>query len=284
MSDFICLFATHATRGRLPPHTAYYLSELKSCGFVIHLALSGAMELAPDIADFCEKNDVTPWVRPNLGHDFGAWKDLVLSGCAGNASRVLLANDSVFGPFVPLAPIFSRMERTGCDVWGMIESLAVIPHLQSWFVCFECGSFHAGAVERVLLQDFSSMTREELIWHGELGLSVAFRAAGLSSAAVWSEADSLPGRMAKMNAMHSHWHQLLRSGRVPFVKTELVRDNPFHLSTVERWRENLPPGSAFRPEWIADYLKENPARSGRTQANWKGRLIYNLVNRFSHIP
>ncbi|AQS85442.1 MAG: rhamnan synthesis F family protein [Acetobacter aceti] len=282
MPDSICLFASYAPTGHIPAHTAYYLSELTSCGFTVHLALSGYADIPAATLDFCQNNSVTPWPRPNMGHDFGAWKDLILQGCTRQASRVLLVNDSVFGPFAPLSTLFARMEQKETDVWGIIESLDVLPHLQSWFICFERNSFHAPAVQRVLLQDFTQMTREELIWHGELGLAVACRMEKLRTDAVWSDRKSFLSRsIKKTNVMHSHWRHLLRTKSVPFIKTELLRDNPFRLASVRHWKDALPAQSAFQTSWIEEYLKQNPARPNRPQINLKGRLFYNLVEQIT---
>ncbi|MFT8896785.1 MAG: rhamnan synthesis F family protein [Acetobacter sp.] len=282
MPDAICLFAAYAPTGHIPPHTAYYLSELTRCGFTVHLALSGCEEIPTDTLDFCENTTITPWTRPNLGHDFGAWKDLILWGCAEQASRILLANDSVFGPFSSLSKLFARMEQKEAEVWGIVESLDVLPHLQSWFICFEHYSFHAPAIQRVFLQDFTPMTREELIWHGELGLAVACQTENFRTEAVWSDRQSILSRsIKKTNAMHLRWRQLLRTEAVPFIKTELLRDNISRLASVRHWKDALPEQSAFQTCWIEDYLKQNPPRPNRPHINLKGRLFYNLVEQMT---
>ncbi|NHN92693.1 rhamnan synthesis F family protein [Acetobacter sicerae] len=278
MSDAICLFASYEPTGHIPPHTAYYLSELTRCGFTVHLALSGCEDIPADTLDFCQSTTITPWIRPNSGHDFGAWKDLILWGCAEQASRILLANDSVFGPFSSLSKLFARMEQREADVWGVVESLDVLPHLQSWFVCFEHHSFHAPAIQRVLLQDFTHMTRQELIWHGEMGLAVACQTENLRTAAAWSDRESILSRtIKKTNAMHLRWRNLLQTEAVPFIKTELLRDNVSRLASVRHWKDALPEQSVFQTSWIEEYLKQNPPRPNRPQINLKGRLFYNLA-------
>ncbi|NHN87898.1 rhamnan synthesis F family protein [Acetobacter conturbans] len=277
MPDSVCLFAAYTPKGELAPHTVYYLSELIQCGFTIHLALSGCDDIANSTLDFCTINKIIPWTRPNIGHDFGAWKDLILHGYAEKASRILLANDSVFGPFTSLKPLFNRMANRDADVWGLLESLSVTPHLQSWFVCFEHSSFQTPAIQRTLLQEFDHMSREELIWHGELGLSIACRAEGLTTQAIWSDRHHPVNRVFKTNAMHSNWQRMLRTGAIPFIKTELLRDNPFGLSSATHWKENLPASSGFNPEWIVEYLQTQPQRPQKTRSNWKGRLLYKLV-------
>ncbi len=283
MPEQVCLFAAHTPDGRLPPWTIYYLSELTSCGFLVHVALSGAEQISNETGQVCRDNGIIPWERPNIGHDFGAWQYLLHNGCADNASRILLANDSVFGPLSDPGPVFRKMQSSGVDVWGTVETRAITPHLQSWFVCFEHGSFLAPAVQRTFRQNFADMSREELIWHGELGLSVACRAAELTMGACWSDSHVRIGTFFATNPMHSHWRQFATSGTVPFIKTELLRDNPFRLTTAARWKKIISPSSAFRPEWIEDYLRSTPPRMRMTPSSIKGRLLYNLVDRFTGI-
>ncbi|MBB3882326.1 rhamnan synthesis F family protein [Acetobacter oeni] len=282
MPDQICLFAAYTRDGTLPPYTLYYLSELTSCGFTTHVALSGAAQVSKETEQSCHDRGIILWPRPNTGHDFGAWQHLLLHNCAAGASRVLLANDSVFGPLSPLAPIFRRMQSSAADVWGMVETRAITPHLQSWFVCFERHSFDAEPVQRALRQNFVNMTKEELIWHGELGLSVACRAAGLGTDALWSDRNGLSGTLfPAINPMHARWRQMARGRSVPFIKTELLRDNPFRLLTTPEWKQIVTSHSNFKPEWIASYLRTNPPRTRTTASNLKGRLLYNLFDQIT---
>ena len=280
MPDSVCLFAAYAPMGELPPHTAYYLSELIHCGFTVHLALSGCKEPSEKTIIFCNKKNIIIWCRSNSGYDFGAWKELILQDCTKNTFRVLLANDSVFGPFTSLSPIFDRMEKENGDVWGLAHSRSVIPHLQSWFICFEHNSFHAPAVQRTLLQNFNHMTRDELIWHGELGLALACRVEGLNTKAAWNNHTMLD-RLFKTNVMHSQWRRVIRSEKIPFIKTELLRDNPFHLRSTSRWKDALPAETSFNPEWITHYLSINGPRPGRPQINRKCRLLYALIEKMT---
>ncbi|NHO31614.1 rhamnan synthesis F family protein [Acetobacter fallax] len=281
MPEQVCLFAAYTPDGRLPPHTVYYLSELTSCGFSVHVALSGAEQISDETEQLCHDIGIILWPRPNIGHDFASWQHLLLNGCIGTASRVLLANDSVFGPLTPLKPIFRRMQSSGADVWGMVQTRAITPHLQSWFVCFEHNSISTPPVQRTLHQNFTDMTREELIWHAELGLAIACRAGGLATKALWSDRKARTGAFLATNPMHSHWRQLAGTGTVPFIKTELLRDNPFHLKTTSDWKQLVRPSSGFKPEWIDDYLRTNPPRIKTTPSNLKGRLLYNLIDQFT---
>jgi hypothetical protein len=75
-------------------------------------------------------------LRRNIGRDFGSWAvgfsefpfQPDASGCSGGGDcdvAVLLANDSVFGPFLPLAPAIFQFFSSGADLFGLTESLEV---------------------------------------------------------------------------------------------------------------------------------------------------------------
>lgn len=77
-------------------------------------------------------------IRENSGYDFCSWqKGIELAGDLSHYDEVVICNDSVYGPFFPLARTFERMERRRCDFWGMTESNEILHHIQSYFVVFK---------------------------------------------------------------------------------------------------------------------------------------------------
>ena len=90
-------------------------------------------ESAAAVKPFCRQ---VIW-RRNLGYDFGAYKDGIahlgdLDGC----DRLLLMNDSVYGPFRPLDAILDAVSPSQLDFWGITDSWDRHYHLQSYFILF----------------------------------------------------------------------------------------------------------------------------------------------------
>lgn len=274
----VCLFAAYAPNGNLPPYTCFYLKNLKLCGLNVHVVLSGCSVITEKTRQFCYRHTFTVWHRPNGGLDFGAWRFLIDKGITRAAPYILFANDSVFGPLAPLPPLLRTLQADTQPAWGLVASRAVTPHLQSWFVGLSRTTFEQDAVQRVFSLPYESMTREEIIWHGELGLSVALRSAGLSLHALWTDENNAFARLFPTNPMHSHWRSFVRSGRVPFLKQELLRDNPFALPEIKNWRSLIPAKSGFDPDWIESYLAQNSPRSLQKSSTWKGRALYKMMN------
>ena len=234
----VCLFAEFHRGNFLPGSTIHYLTELVAAGFTVHAALSGSRPLEAADRETLDRLGVHGHPRQNAGLDFGAWQELIHAGAVDGADEVLLANDSVFGPFARLAPIMRSM--AGFDAWGMVESREGRPHLQSWFVWMSGNVFRRAALQRVFAQPFAAMSKAEIIVHGELGLAAAMEGEGVDWGARYrAPFRVLPSRVVATNPMHFHWRRLLSTGTVPFLKVELLRDNPSRILGVGAWRRVL---------------------------------------------
>lgn len=157
--------------------------------------------------------------RPNRGYDFGSWAaGLHLLPRARCAAEVILANDSMVGPFSSLRPLLAR--SAGADVWAVTSSLQVAPHLQSYFL-----RFAPGVLARPELTAFFAGIRHltnkvAIVRRYELGLTRAVRRAGLRSTAGFPAGSLDVGRS---NPTIVAWRELMEQG-FPFFKRTLLRD------------------------------------------------------------
>ncbi|KXV62443.1 glycosyl transferase [Acetobacter orleanensis] len=279
----VCLFACYAPDGNLPPYTCFYLKNLLECGIILHIILSGTEIIHKTTQNFCNNYGIQVWKRPNGGLDFGAWQFLLKKGLAEGAPYVLFANDSVFGPFAPLSPLLEKLGARHRPAWGLVASRAVTPHLQSWFIGLSQAAFQSAPVQRVLKLPFADMNRDEIIWHGELGLSVALNAAGFPLHAAWSDLNTPIARFFPTNPMHTHWRGMVQTGTVPFFKQEILRDNPFRVPHLSDWRALISPESGFNPDWIETYLNQHPPRPTILHPTWKGRAVYRVITQLDRL-
>ena len=116
----------------------HYVRALTAAGYRVHLARSGERSLDAADREALAGAGASVYQRRNAGLDFGAWQDLIAAGAAVGAGEILLANDSVLGPFAPLRPI--RHAMGGFDAWGRVSSRECRRHLQSWFVSMTASS------------------------------------------------------------------------------------------------------------------------------------------------
>ena len=167
--------------------------------------------------------------RANVGRDFGAWRDAAAVALQrfGTPQELLLTNDSVLGPFLPLAPLV--------DAWRAGEMLG-----------------HLAALK-------DTRSKWQLVQRGEIGLTQRMLRAGVPCWALFGQerlaalADApTRARIAPryssaqafarvpFNPCHHLWRELVKGMGYPYLKTELIRRNPLHVPGVLHWREVVP--------------------------------------------
>jgi hypothetical protein len=76
--------------------------------------------------------------------------------------------------------------------------------------------------------------------------------------------------------MHVDWLSALRSG-VPFLKIELLRDNPARIPWLGRWRSIVAASTSF-PSWLIDAHLAGGATRPHRPASRRMRLLYLLIS------
>jgi hypothetical protein len=230
--------------------------------------------------------------RRNHGRDFGAWQDLLdeTERRWPAAEELLLVNDSVLGPLRPLEPCLAAMRAGGEGLFSMLESRQGGPHLQSWFLLAR-GPAAVADLSTFLRQMRLSASKWLVVQRGELRLVRWMRSRGHRVAALfgydalvadcvadpslraalvsWNPAlarlDALPEPerarawtrrllAQPVNPAHLLWRTLAQAG-CPFLKTELVRNNPGRLPDVEHWPEVVPEDAPCPAPVIAAHLR-----------------------------
>ena len=194
--------------------------------------------------------------RENSGYDFGSWRAGILGSVDwARPPRLIIANDSTVGPIRPLGRMLSEMDRTDADVWGAALSHQYGTHLQSFFLVFP-PHVVGGRHFRAFWESIAPLDRRWFVIHRyELGLSRMLQAAGHrlrgyftptpeeqalsdarraeaeAAAPTRRHADELPP--VGSNPMLGLWDRAIPDGRLPFVKMEALRDDPYGLGAAE---------------------------------------------------
>jgi lipopolysaccharide biosynthesis protein len=242
--DALVLFAHFDPQGIVDPYVVHYLRALNRLGTTI-VFVSGSPELVPDSVAPLRSICAGIYTRRTLSLDFGswhlAWSILRRHGWSlDQFDRLVLANDSVFGPLFPLEEMWSSFH--GADMYGSIESHELAPHLQSFFLAWDLNSR-----TRPFLDDFWDgfryiVYKNVLIKKYELGLSARARREGLrlkpflSAAAIARARERTPGHQwshefsgPPINNTLYYWDGLIEQFRYPFLKTAVPR---------QRWPEH----------------------------------------------
>ena len=268
-SKKLCLFSSYDPDGRVDPYVKAYLAAIRACDFDIAFVATSPDLHSDDVADilpFCR----VVLLRKNIGIDFGSWKAAtqVLPDWE-DYDRLLLANDSVYGPFSDLAVVFEAMEAAKESMLGLTDNFEKAWHLQSYFLYFKRPLL--GSPE---FKDFWSSIRlyldkYDIIERFEVGMSRHFLKYGHKLKACFPYADVKDFTLGlgsefkfrdklcsePLNQTLYMWEQLLSQFKFPFLKTEILKINRFGFSQVAQWREKIPSGS---PDWrvlIEGHLK-----------------------------
>ena len=256
----LAFFNHFDSHGRVPGYVLHHLQALAASGHaIVFITTAPRFEAAAlqALAPLC-------WLvaqRRNIGLDIGGWP------CAmrlyerqtrrrlADAARVLITNDSIFGPLQALPPLLEQMSAQGADVWGITESAERALHLQSYFLVFERRgpAFLAGWLRRFRFDP----EREALIGRHEVGLSAAARGAGLRLAALQTHAalqslvdagtsgasaatlERYARRRGGINPTHYFWRAGLEHFGCPYIKRDLLRDFERFDDGGEPWAQVL---------------------------------------------
>ncbi|MCA3449642.1 MAG: hypothetical protein INF92_04605 [Rhodobacter sp.] len=221
--------------------------------------ITNANPPAEDWAAIAE-NTVLRIRRANVGRDFGAWRDAAAIAFQrfGTPQEFLLTNDSVLGPFLPLAPLVDAWRAGGDGFFGLTESLGGGVHLQSYALLGR-GEKAVGEMLGHLAALKDTRSKWQLVQRGEIGLTQRMLRAGVPCWALFGQerlaalADApTRARIAPryssaeaftrvpFNPCHHLWRELVAGMGYPYLKTELIRRNPGKLPGIENWREVVP--------------------------------------------
>ena len=272
----VALFVHFDGQGVVRPYVRVYLSALREAGFSV-LFVTNAGRLVPESLDALQSLCAGILIRRNKGYDFAAMREgLRHFGLPrADTQMLLIANDSVYGPLRPLKELFARIDFGRADIWGATESWQARYHLQSYFLVAGPKAFHHPGWAAFWAQVRPVASKSWVISRYEVGFTQWMIRAGLTCAAIWpyveltqavapesaaqdggsgGTGDSMhdPFRLARRksalrirSAVVSHrplnptsdlWRQLLLAG-YPFIKRELLRENPTHVPDIIDWRD-----------------------------------------------
>ncbi len=227
----ICLFSHYDKNNRIEEYILYYLSELSKITDIVFISTAEKLSLdeLKKVSPYCR--DIL--VKENYGYDFGAWKSgLNLLGNKLNTyDELILCNDSVFGPFSDLEVIFMEMKQKKYDFWSMTDNYEISYHLQSYFIVYTKKAF----TEKVF-QDFWKNfkiynNKKKLIEMNEIRFSKNLQKTELTFGAYCTTEN-----YSYLNIMHYYWKDLILNKKYPFIKKELLRDNPIGLN-ISNWKK-----------------------------------------------
>jgi len=233
-----------------------------------------------EVAPFCRQ---ILW-RRNIGYDFGAYKDGIAAlGDLDECERLLLMNDSVYGPFYPLGRVLAGIDHERTDFWGITDSWQHHFHIQSYFILFLRKALNSPAFRQFWHQLPYVNSKRWIIHNSEVRLTQVLTQNKLRAnvhAPYWKVAravlnklqsgtngscqrhqqflDNLQDLLVRgvpQNPSSIFWEPLIVDFGCPFLKREIITRNPEQIPFIWRWDEVLACVSAHDPEVVRRHLQ-----------------------------
>jgi lipopolysaccharide biosynthesis protein len=237
----LAVYAHYDADCEVKRYTTFYLEKLAEiCDRVDFVSTAGLGEAELDKARAHCAHAIN---RPNVGFDFGMWKHALSEVDLADWDEVVVTNSSVFGPLSPLRRMFDDMTATPWDFWGATDNYEIGWHLQSYFLVFRRPVLRSDAFASFWDTVLPYKSKDQVIRSYELGLSTFLLEAGFRGAAYVPCSALFPPwpidlliKYKRRNPTTYHPIRLMRRG-MPFIKAELLRDNPAKLALGPVYRE-----------------------------------------------
>jgi lipopolysaccharide biosynthesis protein len=218
----VAIFAHFDPKNTIKRYILRHLAALREVCDEIHFASTSSLNA--DELGKLEGLVASHRLGENAGYDFGMWGRIIADLRLDGWDELLLTNSSVYGPLKPLAGLFAHMDTRTCDFWGLTDSLEMEYHIQSFFLVFRKSVLTSGHVEKFFGSVLPYRNKWQVIRSYEIGLTHYFLDQGFVPA-VGASVLGKELRLGVCNPCIFLPARLLDMG-VPYVKVELLRDNP----------------------------------------------------------
>jgi rhamnosyltransferase len=252
----VCFFCSYDKNSTIKKNIYYYLDELKLAGFdIIFISSSDGISETDlkKLSNLCIKIIN----RENRGYDFYGWKiGLQIYPQYPLHKALLLANDSVLGPFFNLRGIVDRLESNDADIVSMTDSLQFHPHLQSYFLyCKKSVSVSKEFTDffnRIRVLGFKmAIVRKYEVGFSQ-SLSRRFKLCALFSLENnLNRIQLLDKPMNLVDATHDLWKPLITELKFPFLKKRVVVKKSLTIEEIAKVLAES--DSTYSIDILADY-------------------------------
>ncbi|WP_157879014.1 rhamnan synthesis F family protein [Pararhodospirillum photometricum] len=282
----VAVFVHFDRGGTVHDYVDHHLRLLENVGYAI-VFVSNAPVLSAATLESLKPRCALILRRENVGYDFGAYKEGIAAiPDLSVVDDLLLANDSVYGPFHHPAHILEKMPPENADLWGATDSWEFSFHLQSYYL-----RFHRTAVQSAAFSEFWSSVRyvQSKTWvvrRYEIGLTQALTRAGLRCRAAYPYRQAAAALVETMlangkaiegldpvrkefllqlfryvdtgvplNGTHFFWDYMIARMGFPFIKRDLLQKNPAHIPLVSYWEKVVSDSSDYKTDLILHHLE-----------------------------
>lgn len=217
-AERIAIIASYAPDRSVSRSLARFVLELEAARYVV-VIVRASEEDGPLVWPADSETHAIVVRKKNFGYDFGSWATgIALFAHHLDAPYVLLANDSLVGPFSDMKPLLDDFENSPFDVWGATNTTQFTIHLQSFLLGFKGGILQDPPLQQFWKGLRQEKTKQLVIEKYEMGLSRLLYVEGYV-AGPWLDSERVVD--FGQNPTIVGWERLLELG-FPFIKRELL--------------------------------------------------------------
>ncbi len=240
----LCVFAHWDRDSIIDDYVIYYLKALKEvCETIIFVS-----DCNLDSNETNKLNNIADFVlaQTHGEYDFGSYKRgfLLAKEKSLQFEELLFVNDSCYGPFYPLKPIFEEMENKKCDFWGMTQNRygitnfeesptkpSIAPHIQSYFILFKQSVFNSDIFKNFINSIKAENAKNDVVTNNEVGLSQLLYKNGFKIAVFINKYRFIH------NCLIEKWDKLIAQDNFPFLKTAIIKNGLYFTGEVNGWEK-----------------------------------------------
>jgi hypothetical protein len=268
----LAVMSTFRAEGSIDGNARHLVQSLIESGFEV---------LVVDTSEHCPVDSLGAKLlihRQNIGLDFASWNTGLdfLAVSTASLNQLLLVNDSCYGPFANLNPLFEEIDSIDADVVSLTDGWFGGYHLQSNFMLLKNEALNNSAVETFFESYGFPILKSSIVREGEIGFSKALLASGYKLKALFSyesathifisdyqedlrfrteveDTNDLHDQRnhqnnwfrlisdqitlgTPINTTHALWHVLIKLG-FPFVKKDLILKNQIGVPNLAIFEE-----------------------------------------------
>lgn len=235
----LCFFSHFSIDGEINEDVERYLKELHQCGFATYFCSTSptlSVRAIQQLSPWC----VAVLKRKNTGLDFASWSavyhliDSQTPQFLSETKAILLANDSVAGPYAELRPLIESIEMRDWNYGGMTDNYFPVYHMQSYFLYLKKEVVRSDAFHQFMKNIIAYRDKKRVILDYEFGLTRCLQNANFKGEALYPYVtvyeiakERVPWlQFPFCDSTVYFWDLLVLKMGFPFIKRSVLRDNP----------------------------------------------------------
>lgn len=246
----LCIYLTYDKQNIVDKYIGYMLEELRTCVDYIAVVCN-EMEIAYG-QDILEKYADKIFYRDNMGFDAGGFKDALCDFIGWDEvlqyDELVLANDSMFGPFKPMEEIFAEMGGSDVDFWGLAihgecqstDMGHMYEHIQTYFLVIRSRMLHCCQFKEYWRKMPYYATFRDTVLQHEVRFTHFFSDLGYSYGAL---AETKPNDSKNIENNYIQYslisYELIKKRNFPFLKKQQMAFDTLNLQTQQNLRQAI---------------------------------------------